>query len=283
MQLTGELSKVSLPKLLQLVRNGELTGKITFLQAAKTATIYIENGNLTHAEADALSGREALFELFLWSSASFSFIECDLGQTPRTLPADEPMERIIREGLIYLDQKRFLDQLRISGQSVLKPANPMPVVSGGEVVRAVLQRFDGERTIAEALSGMPLTRREYVNAVATIIADGLAVVVEGSAKKEEAIQLPDWVVARLRQDNQDISQAIVDMVVWVDRVKCWMYQVDADFGRIIDQLQASPRTALIDDDFYREVKEEEAYQDDFSGPLFGEVSVSSDAPQDHLS
>ena len=52
----------------------------------------------------------------------------------------------------------------------------------------------------------------------------------------ETIELPDWVKARLRQDNRNLSQAIVDMVIWVDRVKCWMYQADADLAKVLDEM-----------------------------------------------
>lgn len=85
MQLNGDLAKVSLSNLLQLVRNGELTGKIALLQGAKSATIFVEKGSIVHVEADSFSGREALFELFLWISGSFSFVEGELGSIPRTL------------------------------------------------------------------------------------------------------------------------------------------------------------------------------------------------------
>ncbi len=280
MQLTGELSKVSLPNLLQLVRNGQLSGKITLIQAAKTATIYVENGNVIHAEADTVSGREALLELFLWSSGTFGFIESELTEVPRTMSAqipDDSTDRLIRDGLVYLDQKRFLDQLRITAQSVLKPTVPPQAVAGSELIKTVFASLDGRKTLVEALSGLSITRREYVFAVAMLLSEGLAVVVESAPSgRDDEVRLPDWVVARLRQDNIDISQAIVDMVIWVDRVKCWMYQVDVDFSRIINQLQDSPKTALVDDDFYKAVSGDESAQQEFSGPLFGEVEVASD-------
>lgn len=279
MQLTGELSKVSLANLLKLVKNGELSGKITLIQAAKTATVYIDRGNVFHAEADTMSGREALLELFLWSSGSFSFMECELNEVPRTLSPqipDDSTDRLIRDGLAYLDQKRFLDQLRVTGQTVLKPVVPLQALMAAESVRRVFALFDGRRTIQEALGSLSISRREYIYAVSTLLSEGQVVVVESeSMGGADEISLPDWVVARLRQDNADISQAIVDMVIWVDRVKCWMYQVDADFSRLTNQLQANPKTALIDNDFYREMSEEES-EGEFSGPLFGEMEVSQD-------
>lgn len=93
----------------------------------------------------------------------------------------------------------------------------------------------------------------------------------------EHIQLPDWVVARLRQDNSDIAQAIVDMVVWADRVKCWMFQADADFERIKNLLERNPKARPEEDDFYKESRPAAGSSDDYDGPLYGEMKVSQPA------
>lgn len=65
-----------------------------------------------------------------------------------------------------------------------------------------------------------------------------------SNKSSQQIDLPDWVAARLRQDNQDLSRSIVDMVIWVDRVKCWMYQTDADLALVLRDLGAGEEPQL---------------------------------------
>lgn len=54
----------------------------------------------------------------------------------------------------------------------------------------------------------------------------------------QSLNLPDWVIARLKQDNPDVGAAIVDMVIWVDRVKCWLYQTDFDLAAVISDLSA---------------------------------------------
>ncbi|HEY9869937.1 MAG TPA: DUF4388 domain-containing protein, partial [Candidatus Obscuribacterales bacterium] len=236
MQLAGELSKISLPSLIQLVRNGGLTGEISLAQGAKTATIFVEKGRIAHVESDAGSGREAFLDLFLWLSGTFSFTEGKLGDIPRTIPADESMDRLLRDGVAYLEQKKYLDQLRINGQTVLKPT------AAARQARAVplLDRIDGRKTLAEALADARMSRREYVQAVYRLLSDGLAVVAEPEPADEgDRVNLPGWVVARLKQDNPDLSQAIINMVIWVDRVKCWMYQADADLAGIIEKLDPS--------------------------------------------
>lgn len=273
MQLTGELSKVSLPNLIQLVRNGELTGKIAFLNGARTATLYFDRGSLIHSEADGISGKDALMELFLWAGGSFSFMEDPLVNVSRTLNPflpDESTDRLLREGMAYVEQKKYLDQLRISGQTILKMTDQARRASKQllAIAAPVLERIDGQRTLAEALANLPISRREYVQAVYACLAEGLAVVVEAVQQpNQEQITLPAWVVARLKQDNVNISQAIVDMVIWVDRVKCWMYQVDSDFGRIIAELAKGEGSIDSDEDFFRELGQDAS---DYQGPFFGE-------------
>src|SRR5271168_2711827 len=77
MHLTGDLQKVNLGNLVQLVRNGGLTGKIVLSCGAQQGLICFENGSIVHAEQDLSQGRETLMELFLWNKGKFSFSEGD--------------------------------------------------------------------------------------------------------------------------------------------------------------------------------------------------------------
>ncbi len=259
MQLNGDLAKVSLNNLLQLVRNGELTGKITLLQGAKTAAIFVEQGNVVHVEADNVKGREALFELFLWVTGSFSFVEGEFGGISRTLnPAspEDALDRLLREGSNYLEQRKILEQMRINGDTILATtarvqemiaaaAGSPRLASALAMVQPIINGLDGKKPLSEVLADLHYSRRAYVQAMAIVLAEGLAVVVERDiADGSQPVALPKWVQARLQQDNPDLTQAIIDMVIWVDRVKCWMYQADSDFTQILNNLSSSE--ALVD-------------------------------------
>lgn len=247
MQLTGELSKINLPNLLRLAKNGGLTGKIALLQGTKAASIFLENGNVVHVETDEAIGKDGLMELFLWACGSFSFIEesvKDIQPTFNPASSEDSTDNLLRDGIVYLEQKNYLDQLRITGKSVLEPTElafklseqclPQPVLSS----LPILTRLNGQSPLQEVLQDFNLSKRASVHAIATLLKQGLAVLIDapGPEFANDQVNLPDWVVARLKQDNADISQAIVDMVIWVDRVKCWMYQADADFSKLIAEL-----------------------------------------------
>lgn len=235
MQLAGELSKISLPSLIQLVRNGGLTGEISLAQGTNSATIYVEQGKIIHVQSDAGSGREAFLELFLWLTGTFAFVEKEPTDIPRSFSADEPVDKLLREGVAYLEEKKYLDQLRINAQTVLKPTAAAQNAADLPELSLLLKKLDGKKTLGQALSDANLTRRQYVNALYYLLSEGLVVVCEPALQGDQ-VELPGWVVSRLKQDNPNLSQAIVDMVIWVDRIKCWMYQADADLERIIDEL-----------------------------------------------
>lgn len=241
MQLAGELSKVSLPNLLQLVKNGMLTGKLTFLQGAKTAMLFVENGNVIHADSDGNTGKEALMSLFLWETGSFSFVEeTSLSAPQRSLNPtrhEDSFEKLQRDGLIYVQQSQLLEERSITPATVLAQTGTASSFAAEAMAGPGYHRLDGRRSLAEALSDQNLSHREFVNLVAYWLSEGLATTVDPNSEPSgEEIKLPEWVISRLRQDNANLSKAIIDMVIWVDRVKCWMYQVDADFYRIIKTL-----------------------------------------------
>jgi hypothetical protein len=242
-QLSGELSKVNLGNLLQLVKTGGLTGKITFSQGAKLATVYILDGIPVHAETEGEDGVEGLMELFLWTSGAFSFNEESVDGVPLTIDdedSDQSFERLLKDGLSYQEAKQYLDAYDISPRSILKPTGN--AVSFAKQILAMpgLERLDGRSTLAEVLSDLHLSKREYVRTVSSWMMDGLASRAEPVLLEDmDRVDLPAWVMSRLKQDNPDISQAIVDMVIWVDRVKCWMFQVDVDFYKIRKQIEQS--------------------------------------------
>jgi hypothetical protein len=259
MQLNGELSKVSLPNLIQLVKNGELTGKITLMQGARAANIFVEQGDIVHVDIEGYTGREALFELFLWVTGTFSFSEMDLTNRPRTFNPTQPedsIDRLLREGINYLEQKKYLEQLRITGDTILAITDRLKELENQSIgnhrlaaalnmIQPVVNKLDGRSKLSEALKDLVMSRRAYAQILAIILAEGIAVVVEKPlVSSEESINLPSWVIARLKQDHSDLTQSIINMVIWVDRVKCWMYQADVDLMRVLDRLRPLENSTL---------------------------------------
>jgi hypothetical protein len=240
MQLAGELAKMNLASLIRLVRNGELTGKVCLNQGVNTAFIFFETGQPIHVETDYGTGREALLELFLWQSGTFSYIECPVGGMPCSLSADEPLEKLLKEGLAYQEALRYLEQLRVSSRTIFR-------ANDASSDDPLLAKMDGKTTLGDIVQSLGLSRSEYVLGLKQLVATGKALVVEAPVNGQ-GIQLPDWVVSRLKQDNEDVSQSIVQLVIWADRIKCWLYQADVDLKRVIVALDNTETTNLVQND-----------------------------------
>ena len=239
MQLSGEIAKIDLPNLLQLVKTGGFTGKITLVQGVKHAIVLVKDGLPVHAELENESGTEVLLAIFLWSQGTFAYNEEEVEESQRTIPEESAgfnLSDFIKDGILYKKQKALLDELNIQPSTILKPTGTG--LSGAKIMEgsSYIEHLDGKRTLKEALSSENLSHREYVGAVAQWLENGLAEFVETPSSQGENINLPTWVVARLLQDNVDITQSIIDMVIWVDRVKCWMYQADAEFNETRKEL-----------------------------------------------
>jgi hypothetical protein len=228
MQLAGELAKMNLASLIRLVRNVELTGKISLTQGVNTGHIFFDTGQPIHVETDYGTGREALLELFLWQSGTFSYTECDVNDVPSSLSSDEPLEKLLKEGLAYQEALRSLEELGIGTQTILQATD-------AAADDLFLSRMDGKTRLADIVQSLGLARSEYVLRLKQLTAAGKTRIVTKPAP-EESIELPDWVISRLKQDNPDVSQAIVQLVIWADRIKCWLYQADVDLERVINAL-----------------------------------------------
>lgn len=291
MQLSGELTKVSFPNLLQLVRTGALTGIISFNKDMKTGTVLVENGFPCHAETEGLQGLEALLELFLWNSGSFAFNEEDINFISACTDFELSkctLEYILKEGMQYIDHKNFLEEIGVTPNSILKPVEKTKNLHPPEI-----SLLDGRKSLREALGPLNLTKSMFIGTVANWIIDGLVEPFspgagagpssEKSAAASETIKLPPWVVARLHQENTDISQAIVNMVVWTDRAKIWLYQLEGDFGKmrsILETEQASSAVAAADSHIVSPAGYDEmlTFTDDMeSYPECGSSAIDSDS------
>lgn len=239
MQLAGELSKMNLASLIRLVRNGELTGKVCLTQGVTTAFLYFKNGQPVHVEADYGTGKEALLELFLWHSGTFSYIECPVDDFPVSIPQEEPLEKLLKEGLAYQEALRYLEHLRINSRTIFKSSEELSD-------DPLLCKMDGRTTLGDIVQSLSLSRSEYIYRLQQLVSAGKALVIElPQQQRSSDIQLPNWVISRLKQDNADVSKAIVDLVIWADRIKCWLYQSDVDLQRIIDALSAEGAAPVV--------------------------------------
>ncbi len=70
--VTGSLSEMSLPDIIQILGAGRKTAKITLENNGKKAYIYLEDGRVVNAEIDDLKGEEAFYKILWWNEGTFT-------------------------------------------------------------------------------------------------------------------------------------------------------------------------------------------------------------------
>jgi response regulator RpfG family c-di-GMP phosphodiesterase len=82
--VTGSLSEMSLPDIIQILGAGRKTGVVTLTNNGEKAEIYLEEGRIINARIDDLKGEEAFYRILYWNEGTF-----------RIDPNPETTERLI--------------------------------------------------------------------------------------------------------------------------------------------------------------------------------------------
>lgn len=70
----GSMSGLQLADLIQMNCLSQITTALQIKKDEREGTVYFEDGQITHAEIDALEGEDALFSILSWQSGSFKFL-----------------------------------------------------------------------------------------------------------------------------------------------------------------------------------------------------------------
>ena len=73
MSFQGSLSDLPLADIVQLVAVSGKTGMFTLTRASEHGSVYLQNGQITHARVGDVEGEDAIYALALWTSGTFLF------------------------------------------------------------------------------------------------------------------------------------------------------------------------------------------------------------------
>jgi len=176
--MTGRLGLFSLVDLLQLLSGAHRSGRLLVRHPGGDARIYVDDGDVVHAEFDALEGEEAIYALFADERGEFEF--------KNGLPAPRTTVRLGTQNLILEAVRRLDEARRDSGdeepalEADMVPERP-DASSGepaslGDAERAVLANVDGRRSLGRIaeLAGMQV--EEVARVAARLMAAGVVVV-----------------------------------------------------------------------------------------------------------
>lgn len=102
--LAGNLSKIGLLTLLQLVCNINATGRVEMADTdGRRGRIYLRRGQIVHAELEEASGRDALLQLAAIREGSYQLFRENV-TVKQTV--DTPSPQLLLEIAAYLDERR---------------------------------------------------------------------------------------------------------------------------------------------------------------------------------
>ncbi len=97
----GSMSGLQLPDLIQMNCLSQITTALQITKDQRSGIIFFEDGQITHAEMEALEGEEALFTILAWQSGSFKFLG---GQKAPKVTINSNWEYLLIEGMRKADE-----------------------------------------------------------------------------------------------------------------------------------------------------------------------------------
>lgn len=138
MRFSGRLADFSLPDVLRIILHGQKTGFLSVSFKGAESKIFINQGQLHHAESNGLQGEKAVFDLMTYDPlAEFEFVE--ESQMPvQTISSD--LDTLIQNGIAYLESWRKLGRLypRFSVNTEVQSVIPAPATDLSQAEQSLL-------------------------------------------------------------------------------------------------------------------------------------------------
>ncbi len=99
--VSGSLSEMSLPDIVQILGAGRKTGLVTLLNNDKKAEIFLEEGRIVNAKVDDIKGEEAFYQILYWVDGTFTI---DPSVTPDEQLINVSNDSLILEGFRKMDE-----------------------------------------------------------------------------------------------------------------------------------------------------------------------------------
>ena len=204
--LTGDLFEISLASLLNLVQHEALTG---WLSVARRGAITLKKGQLRSARCGPLDGIDGLRELIFHRGGHFSLV--------RGEPAESDDPPITCGTFALMDAYRLRDEWARLAPMSLRTAGGCAWQPTGGPIDQVATRFDGRRTVAEAVRAGDGPLTPLIDPLLQALTNGL---LERVARPETAAQpagpqsndfyeLVDLGRERMRRGEHEAAQTLL--------------------------------------------------------------------------
>jgi formylglycine-generating enzyme required for sulfatase activity/CheY-like chemotaxis protein len=113
---TGQLDQFQLVDILQMCCLGRRTGKLTISHGARRGFVFIENGNIVHAECEGQSGEDAVYRIIGWDYGKFQMED---GAAPPERTIQRPWDALVMEGARQKDERQAEEHTVIEGENLV--------------------------------------------------------------------------------------------------------------------------------------------------------------------
>jgi hypothetical protein len=170
--LGGDLARVSLPDVLELLVAGGQTGRLDLSDGVNTGEIYLQDGSLVHAVSGSQMAEEAVYSLMAWQRGDFKFVvDAAAPEMSILMPADELLEKGTKQATEWASIRQA-----IPGPDTvlgLSPSGSPGGVSLDPEEWQVLAQVDGVRDVSEIADALALDEFTASKVLARLVSTGL--------------------------------------------------------------------------------------------------------------
>jgi hypothetical protein len=177
----GSLKELPLPDIIQLVSVSGKTGVFTLKNGAEAGSIYLQDGQIVHAQVGDLNGEEAVYELAIWPQGEFVFTP---GSPAPASSIQKSNTNLLMEAARRIDEWQVLSKripsTRLVPVFTQKSSNTS--VSFTPQEWALICKIDERRSIEEIAVGLGTSPFETCKILYGLITSGLVELKEDLAK-----------------------------------------------------------------------------------------------------
>jgi hypothetical protein len=245
----GSLKELPLPDIIQLVSVSGKTGVFALKNGSEAGAIYLQDGQIVHAQVGDLAGEEAVYELAIWPQGEFVFTP---GQTAPSSSIQKSNTNLLMEAARRIDEWQVLSKripsTRLVPVFTQKSSNTS--VSFTPQEWALICKIDERRSIEEIAVGLGSSPFETCKILYGLITSGLVELKEDLAKlhtdKLGRMSIPDLTVLaeRIHQQAKQLlsSHDKAGELETVYRLSRAEFEAGRGVDAILDLIRAEEKT-----------------------------------------
>ncbi|HEY9732383.1 MAG TPA: DUF4388 domain-containing protein [Drouetiella sp.] len=234
--IEGTLTEMAVPQLLRSLVTNQATGKLEIIGEETVGEVYFESGLPKHASTPSEYGDGAIKELVTWEKGTYVFTP---NSRTEMRSVNDPLEKVIADGVLLLDQKRHLKRAGLAYESYLVRLHKnlsdtelkLMLTKGApldfEFQRDVYQYLRHKRTFTDLLRDKPMDSSKWTALLFNFLSCGLIEIKQPDAIKGSALDF----LGEARAQVQAIHESFIRPETGVYSYPALMYFMEYELHR----------------------------------------------------